>query len=533
MIETEVAIIGCGPVGALMANILASRDIRTIVLERDPSIYKLPRAVGMDDEVMRAFQSQGLESTYTENVAPLYGMDLLRGNRRLLRRVSTEHEPRTLGHPVLCLFHQPTLEKNIRRGFERYPDTLDVRLGVDVKAIRDLGEHIELDTVNGKTGEEETIRATYLLGCDGGRSLVRKTFGIEHEDLGLHQPWVVVDAIMKRHIENSGYCEQMCDPARPGTFVPTPYPRNRWEFMLQPGDNHEDAVKPSFLEKRIMPWAAPEEYEVERAAVYTFHAVVAKSWRTGRTGNVLLLGDAAHQTPPFLGQGMCAGIRDAFNLAWKLEMVLRGHAAPDLLDTYQSERREHVHKVIALAVRIGTIIQSSSVIKSFLVNASMVIAERLRIDMPMKSVKEMPLGDGFYSPTHPPKKRDRCPFPQPSVKIPGRGTCLMDECLGGAFTILSRVGMEADQSEVQIDPLVEHLRFRHAEPLDANGSANAIIDIEGVLGKWLDDHQCDAVLLRPDRQPFGLYRGNQARYEIMVADLKKALSYSRETVEAH
>ncbi len=526
MTETEVAIVGCGPIGAMIANILGSRGIRTVVLEKEAEVYQLPRAAGMDDEVLRVLQSQDLEHARTGPLMSLKGMDLLRGNRQRLRRMSLENECTSLGHPLVVLFHQPTLEKGLRAGLSRFTDAVELRLNREVRAIRDLPDCVEIDAIHVQTQERETIRASYLLGCDGGRSVVRKTFEVEQEDLGLHQPWVVCDAIMKKPLEESGYAEQICDPVRPGTFIPTPAPRKRWEFMIMPGDDSDEVSSPAFLKKLIRPWAAPDDYDIERAAVYTFHALIAKQWRLGCGGNVLLVGDAAHQMPPFLGQGMCAGMRDAFNLAWKLEMVLRGHASSDLLDTYQSERHEHVRQIIALAVRIGRVIQSSSRIKSFLANAAMVLAERLRIETPIRSTKSIPLGPGFYSAAHSPGKKKQCPFPQPSVVSSGGETCRLDDCLGDSFTLISRQDEHSSQVDFATNALVTELRFVPAGSGDANASDNCVEDSEGVIAQWLQDHRCDAVLLRPDRQPFGVYRGAQARHAYVTADLSRALSPS-------
>lgn len=523
MIETDVAIVGCGPVGALMANLLGARGIRTIVIERSPEIYQLPRAIGMDDEIMRVFQAAELEAVNSEKVYTLKGMDLLRGNRSILRRISLEGEPRTLGHPVFTLFHQPTLEANIREGLKRYPDTVELRLGEEVQEIRDLGERLEMDFASTDTGRKETVSARFVLGCDGGRSAVRRVFGVEHEDLGLHQPWVVVDAIMKRPIEVSGFAEQICDPARPGTFIPAPDPRKRWEFMIMPGDDPDEMIKPEKLRELIRPWAPPEDYDLERAVIYVFHALIARQWRMGRCGNALLMGDAAHQMPPFLGQGMCAGIRDTFNLAWKLDLVLRGGASADLLDSYQSERARHVHRVIELAVRIGKIIQSPSRVRSYLANAAMVLAERLHIDMPMKTVKTLPIGPGFCSADHAPRERTRCPFPQPTVLDPEGDSVLLDTCLGNDFTLLTRNAPYAEAPDFAEDPLIRHLYVADSHEVVSRAGRTVIVDRDGELLAWLNERGCDAVLLRPDRQPFGEYPAPDARPESISRDLRSAL----------
>jgi len=526
MIESEIAIVGCGPVGALMANLLGRRGVRTVVLEKATEIHPLPRAVGMDDEVMRVLQLLDLDAAYTEDVYSLKGMDLLRGNRSRLRRIRLNSRDETLGFPLLTLFHQPTLEGHIRDGVNRYADNVDVRLGVDVRTIRDLADSVEIDMVNTETGEEETVSARYVLGCDGGRSFVRATFGIEQEDLGLHQPWVVVDTLMKRPIEVSGYAEQICGSKRPGTFIPSPPPRNRWEFMIMPGDELEKMTRPETLNELIRPWADPEDYEVERAAIYTFHALIAKKWRMGQAGNILILGDAAHQMPPFLGQGMCAGVRDAINLAWKLDLVLRGLADTRLLDTFQSERSQHVRKIIQVAVRIGKIIQSPSRIQSFIANALMVLSERFGIEVPIRPTKSVPLGPGFYSAQHATSQHLRCPFPQPLVSNSEGKTVRLDECLGSDFTLIFR---NLDIGDVESGRCADLVKPIQVVGSGDSVSGNALVDIEGVIGNWMDEHRCDAVLLRPDRQPYGVYKDDCAAMSYVLEDLMCGLGMGVQT----
>ncbi len=518
--DYDVAIVGYGPIGGLMANLLGARGLGIVIIEKETEIYGLPRAVGLDDEVMRVLQSLDLELAFKEHGAPLLGMNLLRPNRKRLRRISVEQEEPVLGHPVLQLFHQPTFEKHVRNGLSRYSENVDVRLGAEVLEIREESDRMLLEIMEQESGELTTVSAKYLLGCDGGRSLVRKTFEIKHEDFGLHQPWVVVDVLMNRPFETDGYADQICDPERPGTFVPTAAPRKRWEFMVSPKDDQNDVLKESSLAKLLRPWVAPGEYEIERAAIYTFHAILAKQWRVGGKGNVLLVGDAAHQMPPFLGQGMCAGVRDAFNLGWKLELVLKGLSPPSILDTYQSERSEHVRQVICTAVRVGSLIQSSNVIKTYLIHATMVISEWLGIDLPLRAAKWLPIGNGFFSRKHAPQKVARTPFPQPTIQTSEGNAHWLDNELGPYFTLLSR---DLPTQSLEQNAYVKQIRVHSPGSKLPTHEPNSIVDTDGALNAWMDENKCDAVLLRPDRQAFGVYRGRSNRYQYILNDLKTFL----------
>jgi len=200
------------------------------------------------------------------------------------------------------------------------------------------------------------VHARYLIGADGARSIVRKQTGVRVEDLCFDQPWLVVDTLLRRDVQLPELVQQICDPARPTTFIPMSGLRRRWEFMLLPGEDATAMEKPERIAELLAPWVEPDDVEIVRAVVYAFHAVLAHPWRERR---VFLAGDAAHQMPPFLGQGMCSGVRDAHNLVWKLALVLRGLASDELLDTYEIERSPHVRSIIETAVALGGLLQTT------------------------------------------------------------------------------------------------------------------------------------------------------------------------------
>jgi len=355
--DTEVAIIGCGPVGATLANFLGLRGVRTVILEREAAAYHLPRAVHFDGEIMRVFQAIGLAGAMEAITTTSRGMLFVDAQGQLLLDWT---RPKTIGpdgwYPSYR-FHQPELEEVLRKGFARFPE-ITLRDRAEVFAIEQDAEAALIRFADLRTGRAEGGRARYVVGCDGARSLVRRLIGSAQFDLGFHERWLVVDVILKRPRPDLGeYSLQHCDPARPATYAYGTGKRRRWEISLLADEDPASMTEPAHVWPLLAKWITPDDADLERAAVYMFHSVIADGWRRGR---LLIAGDAAHQTPPFLGQGMCAGLRDAANLGWKIERVLRGFAADGLLDTYERERAPHVRDYIELAVKLGGLINTKA-----------------------------------------------------------------------------------------------------------------------------------------------------------------------------
>jgi 3-(3-hydroxy-phenyl)propionate hydroxylase len=378
----DVAIVGFGPVGATLACLLAQRGLSVLVLERDAEIYRLPRAIHYDGEVMRVFQSIGLADALLPGLETSPGMRFVDAEGHVLIDWRRPPGIGPQGWHAGYKFHQPTLERMLRERLAAIGGA-DVRLrhetfaldeaGVGVGRDRSAGDGVDFnDGKDGGDGDDRAVRlrfedlssgrlhearARWVVGCDGARSTVRRFMGTELEDLRSHERWLVVDVILVRERPDLGdHSIQYCDPARPATYVRGVGMRRRWELMLLPGEDPAEMTRPETLWRLLSRWVTPEDAVLERPACYTFHSVVARGWRRGR---LLIAGDAAHQTPPFLGQGMCAGIRDAANLAWKLAEVVRGRAPESLLDTYERERAPHVREFIEAAVRLGGVIQTT------------------------------------------------------------------------------------------------------------------------------------------------------------------------------
>ena len=475
----DVAIIGYGPAGATLANLLGQLNLSVVVLEREAEIYPLPRAIHFDGEVMRVFETAGLRREIESISRPgLKGMHFnnAAGETLLIRAGTSLHGPH--GCANNHYFHQPELEALLRDGLQRYAN-VQVLTRHEVTAIEDGPEHATLQVTALNTNQTQTLRARYVVGCDGARSLMRKVLGTSLLDLGLHQPWLVFDVRLKTDVPSlPDHTVQHCDPARPMTYCNVTGNRRRWEIMLMPGDDPEHLVKPDTLWQLVSHWVTPEQAEIERAVIYTFHSVIAQGWRKGR---LMLAGDAAHQTPPFLGQGMCAAIRDVANLAWKLQAVLHGDANDALLDTYESERSPHVHAFIDLAVRLGDIIQTTDPEAARQRDAKFKAGQPEMFQFPAPR-----LGPGVWQGDAAAVGRV---FPQPRL----RDGQLLDTRLGSHFAVL---GDAAVLNNVNADT---RARWQ------ANGVV-CVIDESDELKAWLTEHGVRAVMLRPDRYVMGVAR---------------------------
>lgn len=353
-VNVDVAIVGYGPVGATLANLLCVAGLSVAVIERHTGPYSLPRATHIDGEAMRVFQAVGL----AEEVATTLGlhprMQFTDAHGRLLLDWIRQTQPGPTGWRDSNRCHQPDLEQILRRGLGRFPGH-QVFLGCELDDIREEENRIVARHTRVADGVRGEVHARYIIGCDGANSRVRELIGSPMSALAEPAQWLVADLLLNEPVPTlTPGTVQICDPARPVTSIECVGGRHRWEIKLMPGDDAASFAEPENVWRMLKPWITPQQARIERAVVYTFRAAVAERWRSGR---MLLAGDAAHLTPPFLGQGLCAGVRDAANLAWKLCWVLKGLAPHSLLDSYPQEQSAHVRAFIQEAVRIGDILQ--------------------------------------------------------------------------------------------------------------------------------------------------------------------------------
>jgi 3-(3-hydroxy-phenyl)propionate hydroxylase len=485
----DVAIIGYGPVGALTALLLADSGLRVLVLERSTTPADLPRAVGLDGETLRAFQRLGLGEEIANLCQPPR-------DPNEIRFTNSNHEAHfgldippvgPNGWCDLLFFDQPELEVALRR-IVAESDRIDVRLGEDVVAISQDTDGVCVRSAQTGSTEPTEHHATFAIGCDGASSFVRDALGVGWESLGYDQDWLVLDIVQGPGADLPLATMQICDPARLASYICVKDPNRRWEFQLREGETREEMLAPAKIRELLEPWIAPENYEIRRSAVYQFHAATADAWRVGR---VFLAGDAAHQTPPFLGQGLNAGFRDAVNLGWKIPLVLAGVCDASLLDTYAAERDGHARALVERAVSVGKIMETLAAREAGLPDPHP--PESIAIDVGGPIVP--PLRGGSLIPQQSnDEHRVGQLLRQPTVRDSDGGEQRLDEILGGSFCL---VGRQSDDLALgpEATAILEHV----------GGRSIALEDLQVIEGEWddlFDAHP--ATVIRPDRYIFGV-----------------------------
>lgn len=425
--STDILLIGYGPVGACMAALLGRYGVNTLVIDRVSDILLLPRAIALDNEALRILQMAGLDEEAFERIA----IPEVRLHSPLLGQFARVNTAGSMdGHPRLVTFYQPDLERALRQQVSQWP-TVHFHGGLE---LVDLQQDAGGVTASLKAAGEQLhqVRCNYLVGVDGARSRIRSLIGQEFQGQSYAEDWLIVDA-GERQGKAIDHIEFICDPRRPAPHMPAPGGRERWEFMLQPGEQPEQMERPEQLAALLERWIKPEELHIERQAVYRFHARCCDSFQKGR---VFLAGDAAHITPPFVGQGLVAGLRDAANLCWKLAWVSQGRATPAILDSYDSERRPHARKMIAMAKQMGLLIMPRSPFKALLVHGLMRLVGLVpALRAYFEELKIKP-ANRFKQGLFVAGKQSGAQLAQGLVRQAGKPVQLSDELLGDTLTLI-------------------------------------------------------------------------------------------------
>ena len=518
-------IVGLGPVGATIALLLGRAGVPTLALERDAEVFPHGRAIALDDEALRVLQAAGLHRPHLPEFLTEVPVRLRSRLGRCLLEIPARRSP--TGHPSLVFFNQPDLERRLRSELERQA-SVQVLLQHEVERCRQDANRAEITARDLRTGAVKRFGARWVIACDGASSRIREDAGIALRGLTSRRRWLVVDARLGDGPSEPSF-EFICDPQRPTVSGSLPGGRHLWEFMLRPGEEPDVVTQPHALHALIARHVALEQVEVLHANVYTFHARVADRWKQGR---LLLAGDAAHLSPPFAGQGLSTGLRDAHNLAWKVAAVMQQRAAPTLLSSYQEERRPQTVRLTAVALVLGAIVQIADPARAALRDRA------LRAVLAFPHVRHH-LVAGHWKRTARHRhglvsKRARrrrvagSQLPQPSVSLPDGSRQPLDDLLGGDFAV---IGWETDPG-IAIDAttraLLAALRVKliHATASVASdtgpdSSTSVVADDSGTLARWFEQAAAPLALVRPDRHVYAAFGAPEAGE--VVRDLMLAL----------
>lgn len=347
----DVAVIGYGPTGATAANILGQLGLKVVVIERDPDVYNRARAISTDEEVMRIWQSVGLADRLQQDMLPDRPLTFVDADN--IAFIDLKIRPRGTGHPPQQFLYQPAVDEVLREGVQRF-DHVDVLLEHECLRVHSDTDNVELMLADLRADALKRIRASYVIAADGGSSPTRGQLGIGYAGRTYSERWVVIDTKVRKEWDGHDRLRFHCNPARPTVDCPTPLGHHRWEYPARTGELEQDLLRHEAIWKVLNDQGITREnVEILRAVIYSHHVRVADRWQVGR---IFLAGDAAHAMPPWIGQGMSAGVRDAANLCWKIAAVVNGHAPDALLDSYQTERKPHLMEVTRRACRTGQII---------------------------------------------------------------------------------------------------------------------------------------------------------------------------------
>lgn len=492
----DVLLVGNGPVGAGMATLLGRLGVNTLVIDKVHDVLLMPRAIALDNEALRILQQMGLDKDAFERIV----IPQVRMRCPMLGEFSRANTSGTLdGHPKLVTFYQPDLEHALRARYASY-DCVQAATGLELVDLKQHETGVRA-LMRDEHGVEHHVAARFVVGADGASSLVRSLIGQDFEGESYTENWLIVDA-RGREGQAIDHVEFLCDHRRPTPHMPAPGGRERWEFMLHDGEDQAHMESSEQVARLLAPWIPADQLEIERKAVYRFHARCCSAFSKG---DIFLIGDAAHITPPFVGQGLVAGLRDAANLAWKLAWVLQGRAARSILDSYDQERRPHANEMINLAKFMGKLVMPRNAPAAFLSHGMMKLmrtipAARRRFEE-MEIKPKNVFKQGLFTPT---KTRSQliCGglFPQTSVRLADGRVTLSDSLLDDQLTL---IGFQSDPTR-RLGPGLRRrweqqggsfLQLGH-RAIGSDSGSNAVECPHDLLAKAPEGMLC---VVRPDR----------------------------------
>lgn len=509
-VDVDVVIVGAGPVGLTLANILGLQGVRTLVVEDRATLIDYPRGVGLDDESLRTFQAIGLVDAILPHTVPNQILRFFDGNRRLLAEMAPADA--CFGWPKRNGFVQPLVDAELLRGLERF-DHVEVAWGRPMTACTETDEAVTVSLGGSDEQFPATVQARYVVGCDGGRSATRRLMGVSFDGTTSSTRWLVID--LANDPLGHPNSEVGADPARPYASISIAHGIRRFEFMIHADETDEQAEDPEFVAAMLAPFLPhPHDVDVIRHRVYTHHSRIAGAFRRGR---LLLAGDAAHLMPVWQGQGYNSGIRDAMNLGWKLAAVVQGQAQPSLLDSYDTERRKHARAMIDLSTMVGRVISPTNrrvaAVRDRVIRAASAVPtlKRYVLEMRFKPMPRYDHGAVVHDQPHRPDSPTGTLFIQPRVDTRTGTDLLLDDVIGAGFAVLAwnnnpraLLGEEAfaqwnglGASFIAIRPLTQ---LHWTPPGQVDDPAVTIVgDRTGELKAWFDRHTESVLFLRPDR----------------------------------
>lgn len=479
----DVAVIGYGPTGATAANLLGKLGLRVVVTERETDVYGRARAISTDEEVLRVWQSVELAERLQQDMLPNRPVAFVDADGRPF--IETTISARGCGHPPQQFIYQPAIDHVLREGVARFSN-VEVLLEHECLRVLNKGDHVELLIADMQTDAFKRVRAAYVIAADGGSSTTRGQLGIGYSGKTYGERWVVIDTKVRQEWDVHDRLRFHCNPQRPTVDCPTPLGHHRWEFPARAGEDEKALVSDEHVWRVLNDQGITRDHvEILRAVVYSHHVRVADRWRVGR---VFLAGDAAHAMPPWIGQGMSAGVRDVANLSWKIAAVLRGHAPEDLLETYESERKPHVAEVTRRAVRVGRVITERhrllAALRNHWLRALTKVPGVLAGGQKLFWIPEAHYGKGFFA--NGSHRATGWLIPQPWVTDADGNTRRLDDALGGRWALL-HIGALAPSDAAWTRLGVPAYRL-----------GRDLADRDGALVRWLRAKKASSVVLRPD-----------------------------------